>query len=386
MPIAFAEGSDGPREIPGNNPWRRDTHLLTMDPDNENPHANQWGRVLVADDDSMFRKLLESWLRQWNFTVEVAADGAEAWQQMQLPGAPRLLVLDWMMPGMDGIELCRRIRSLDLAPNPYIILLTSNDTKEQIVHGLNSGADDYLTKPANVNEFHARLQVGARTLALQEALSRKEQDLRFAATHDQLTGLWNRRAILEFLQREVAQHQRSDVSLSLLMIDVDRFKTINDDFGHLVGDAVLREISLRLEHCCRQNDWLGRYGGEEFMVIASCGPEGLPQLCERLRSSIDDVHIATSAGDIHATISIGGLSVPPAVHATCDALIHLADTALYCAKNSGRNRVELVGLSENHAPHERGQATAPSNPAPDLGPHALMPPPAGTCGIGKPPC
>jgi diguanylate cyclase (GGDEF)-like protein len=318
--------------------------------------------VLVAEDDPIFRRLIESWLRKWNYSVIAAADGDEAWQYLQRPDAPKLLVLDWMMPGVDGIELCQRIRHMDVRPHPYTILLTANDRKDQIVHGLNSGADDYLVKPIDVNEFQARLHVGARTVALQDALFRKEQELRFAATHDTLTGLWNRGAMMEFLQRELAQGRRMGAPISLMMVDVDRFKLINDEHGHVVGDVVLQEIAERLRHYSRDNDWVGRYGGEEFMVVAgNCGAEGLPAFSERLRSCISDRPVETSAGKITTTISIGGLVVPPFIHTTCDSLVQVTDAALYCAKHAGRNRVELMRLSENNVPQ--------TFPASGSGPH-----------------
>ena len=318
--------------------------------------------VLLAEDDPIFCKLIESWLRKWNYNVTTAVDGEQAWQYLQQPDAPKLLVLDWMMPGIDGIELCQRIRQMDVRPQPYTILLTANDRKDQIVHGLNSGADDYLVKPIDVNEFQARLHVGARTLALQDALFRKEQELRFAATHDTLTGLWNRGAMMEFLQRELAQGRRMGAPISLMMVDVDRFKSINDQYGHVVGDVVLQEIAERLRNYSRDNDWVGRYGGEEFMVVAgNCGAEGLPAFSERLRSCISDRPVETSAGKISTTISVGGLVVPPFIHATCDSLVQVTDAALYCAKHAGRNRVELMRLSENNVPQ--------NFPASGAGPH-----------------
>jgi two-component system cell cycle response regulator len=304
--------------------------------------------VLVADDDPLFRKLVESSLRKWNYQVALAENGEDAWAMLQDADAPKLLVLDWMMPGLDGIELCRRIRGRDVTPRPYIILLTANDQKTQIAHGLNSGADDYLTKPFDGNELQARVHVGARTLALQDALHRKEQELRFAATHDSLTGLWNRRALMEFLHHDLARTRRAGFPMSIMMIDVDHFKKVNDNFGHSTGDAVLREIAQRLQGCCRDDDWVGRYGGEEFLVLAeSCGTEGLPAFGERLRKSIADRPVITTAGEIPCTVSIGGVVVKPEDQGTCDSLVQIADAALYRAKNAGRNRVELAGLDDN---------------------------------------
>jgi len=323
------------------------------------------GSVLVAEDDPLFRRLVESWLRKWNFNVTLTHNGAEAWQALQQPDSPRLLVLDWMMPQMDGVELCRKIRGANFARSPYIILLTANDQTEQIVYGLNAGADDYLTKPINPNELQARLQVGMRTLSLQAALCAKEEQLRFAATHDGLTGIWNRGALMEFLQRELAQSKRTDTPLSLMMIDVDHFKQVNDKYGHLAGDAVLREIAVRLQGCCRNIDWVGRFGGEEFMVLASnCGVDGLPRFSERLRTAVSDLAVKTCSGSVSTSVSIGGVVVDPRIQSSCDTLIQVADMALYCAKHGGRNRCVL--LQADGGPYPDSNSTAQMPAPPDL--------------------
>src|SRR6266704_44650 len=194
--------------------------------------------VLVAEDDPISRSVLQAWLRKWGFEVTIAEDGLQAWNAIQQKDAPKLIILDWMMPGIDGIELCRRIRGQNSAVYPYVLLLTAKDAKQDLINGLSAGADDYLTKPCNVNELRTRLNVGIRILRLQGALLRKEDELRFEASHDRLTSLWNRGAILDFLDREVARAKRSEGSIGVLMVDIDHFKSVNDSFGHLAGDAV----------------------------------------------------------------------------------------------------------------------------------------------------
>jgi two-component system, cell cycle response regulator len=253
---------------------------------------------------------------------------------------------------MDGLELCRRVRQREDGPYPYILLLTANDTKEQIIKGLNAGADDYLTKPVNVDELRARLQVGRRILGLQNALNHKEQELRFAATHDALTNFWNRGALVEFLQLESARAARAQGPFSILMIDVDEFKKINDRYGHLTGDLVLKEVANRLNSVSRSTDWVGRYGGEEFMVIAAgCGSDALPMVSERLRESVARHPVETPSGPVTVTVSIGALFVDSGTGSEdSDLLMRLADEALYRAKSAGRNRVEIAWIDQDGSP------------------------------------
>lgn len=305
--------------------------------------AGQKLAVLVADDDPIYRKMLEKCLRNWNLSVITAANGQEAWDILQMKEAPKLVVLDWMMPGMDGIELCRKIRARKTAPYSYILLLTSRDEKQDLLHGLEVGADDYLTKPFDANELHARLITGSRILALQDALLQKENQLRFEASHDRLTGLWNRGAILDFLQRELARAERSAQLLGLVMLDVDHFKKVNDTYGHQVGDVVLKTVAKRLSGAVRQYDWIGRYGGEEFLAIINVGiNDDLSVVGERLRTSVADKPVQIQSGELKITISAGLALSTPGAHLACDALIAAADQALYRAKNNGRNRVEIA--------------------------------------------
>lgn len=311
--------------------------------DNQGPTGlgGQKLSVLVADDDPIYRKMLEKCLRNWDLSVITASDGKEAWDILQMKEAPKLVVLDWMMPGMDGIELCRKIRARKTAPYSYILLLTSRDEKRDLLHGLQVGADDYLTKPFDANELHARLITGSRILALQDALLQKENQLRFEASHDRLTGLWNRGAILDFLQRELARAERSGHVLGLVMLDVDHFKKVNDTHGHQVGDVVLQAVAKRLAGAIRQYDWIGRYGGEEFLAIINSGiNDDISVVGERLRSSVADKPVVIQKGELKVTVSAGLALSPLGAHVGCDALVAAADQALYRAKNNGRNRVE----------------------------------------------
>jgi diguanylate cyclase (GGDEF)-like protein len=267
----------------------------------------------------------------------------DAWEVLQREDGPQMAVLDWMMPGMDGIELCRRIRSRDQGPYCYVVLLSAKDDKQDVVAGLEAGADDYLTKPFDVDELRARVRAGKRILDLQTALILAHDDLQFAAAHDPLTGLWNRGAILDLLKREVSRRQRNGDPLGVIMSDIDYFKKINDTHGHLVGDAVLREVTRRLAAGVRPYDVVGRYGGEEFLIVfPGCGAANLIVGAERLRHCIADQPVETSVGPIPVTLSLGLASVEQGEKETldCEAFLRTADEALYVAKARGRNRVE----------------------------------------------
>jgi len=304
--------------------------------------------VLIAEDDPIFRRVLESWFKKWDYCATAVANGLDAWEVLQREDAPQLAILDWMMPGMDGIELCRRIRSREQGPYRYVLLLTAKDDKQDVVAGLEAGADDYLTKPFDVDELRARVRAGKRILDLQAALIRAQGDLRFEAAHDRLTAIWNRGAILDLLKGEIERSRRGNDSLGVIMADVDFFKRVNDTHGHLVGDAVLREVGNRLGSAVRSYDSVGRYGGEEFLIIVpGCDALNLVTTAERLRRRVADQPIDTSAGPVPVTISLGIVAVQANESTSIDPerLLHYADEALYAAKARGRNRVESAPVS-----------------------------------------
>lgn len=312
-------------------------------PDAELCEQLSTNHILVADDDPIYRTMIASWLNKWGYKVEQCENGRRAWEVLQQPNAPSLIVMDWMMPEMDGVEVCRRLRAFRPDTHPYVILLTANSTKEQLIHGLHAGADEYLTKPFHMQELQARLLVGTRILNLQNALMRQEQQLRFAAAHDYLTGLWNRGAMMGFMSHELDRSARSAKPLSIAMLDIDYFKRINDTYGHQVGDVVLKEVAHRLQNSTRSYDWLGRYGGEEFMVtLSNCEIDELRTAAERFRLAVCEHPINTEAGPLSVTVSVGGAALPSGVLSTCDGLVQIADRELYRAKANGRNRVEIA--------------------------------------------
>jgi two-component system cell cycle response regulator len=304
--------------------------------------------VLIAEDDPVFRQLLQSCLRKWNYRVVETENGVDAWKALQSADSPQMALLDWMMPGLNGIEVCRKIRSLKQSPYKYVLLLTAKNDKHDVVAGLEAGADDYLTKPFDVDELRARVRAGKRILELQQALLLARDALQFEAAHDRLTNLWNQGAIMDLLQKEVRRRNRSKEPLGVIMADLDHFKLINDTHGHLIGDAVLQETARRLAVGVRSYDSVGRYGGEEFLIVLpGCNASDLAAIAERLRYSVADQPIATGVGHLSVTLSLG-LASPESISPELpdrEALLRAADTALYAAKALGRNQVASVPMA-----------------------------------------
>ena len=307
--------------------------------------------ILIADDDPVSRRILESWLQKWNYRVNAVANGLDAWNALRQDDSPQMAILDWEMPGLDGIEICRRLRAQEGGSYKYVLLLTAKGDKEDVVSGLEAGADDYLTKPFDANELRARVRVGNRILELQSALLKAYAEQQFEASHDRLTGLWNRGAILDLLARETLRGIRVGETTAVIMADVDHFKRINDTHGHLVGDAVLCEVGRRMLDSIRNYDFAGRYGGEEFLIVLTkCSALDLMATAERVRSRVWETPIETEAGPLPVSISLGLAShnVADLDSSKGQQLVRAADAALYKAKANGRNRVECA--------HEKAEA------------------------------
>jgi two-component system cell cycle response regulator len=299
-------------------------------------------RILIAEDDSVTRKLLEVHLSKWGHQVVACSDGAQAWQVLSAEDPPKLAILDWMMPEMDGVTLCGEIRKPEKHPYTYIILLTSKNLKEDVVAGLEAGADDYIIKPFDVHELKVRVRAGTRIVKLQEDLLAALSVSEFQASHDALTGIWNRRAILEKVQQELDRSSRNGTNLGLVIGDVDYFKKVNDNYGHLAGDAVLRELAKRIDSSLRSYDSVGRYGGEEFIILIP-GSDGADaaELAERLRASFEHLPVQADEGEFRCTMSFGATALDGRADFGLNSLIKEADEALLLAKSRGRNRVEL---------------------------------------------
>ena len=296
-------------------------------------------RILIAEDEPAFRHILQKILLEWGYEVVVAGDGAEACRNLLAANAP---ILDWKMPGMEGVEICRRLREELPEHYTYIILLTSQQRDEDLVTGMEAGADDYMVKPFKHGELRVRLRAGRRIIELHEELAAARAVLQEKATHDSLTGLLNREEILGILEKELARFEREGVCFSVIMADIDHFKNINDSYGHVAGDAVLRLTAQKMKSVMRPYDSIGRYGGEEFLIILpECCGECAAAFAERLCHGIGSERMDTPEGLIAVTISLGVASSGKNGSGH-EPLLKAADAALYKAKEKGRNRVEVA--------------------------------------------
>ena len=303
-------------------------------------------KVLVAEDEVVSRRLLETSLRRWGYEVVIASDGFEAANILESTDAPKLAVLDWLMPGIDGTQLCRRIRETEVDTYTYILLLTTKHAKRDVVEGLEAGADDYISKPFDPQELRVRLRTGKRILHLMDQLTAARESLRDLAARDPLTSLWNHSAIIELLRNELCRAERQRASVGVVLVDLDHFKAINDRFGHMLGDQVLREAALALGGSIRPYDAVGRLGGEEFLVILpGCDEINAASHAERLRQALGRIRVPAPHGEISVSGSLGVTVVGPGTQVDAEAAIHTADRAMYTAKNAGRDRVEFIATT-----------------------------------------
>lgn len=288
-------------------------------------------KILIAEDDAVALLYLQDALEDEGYEVVTACDGKSACDILLSSDAPMLAILDWIMPGMDGVDVCQAVRENVRDHYIYLIVLTSKKETEFTVEAMNAGADDFMSKPYNIEELRARVKAGKR-------VSELEQALRTKAAHDSLTGLYNRGAILDILQKAMARHERNAYPVSIIFADLDHFKRTNDTYGHQAGDEVLREVARRATHVLRPYDSLGRYGGEELLIVLpECAAVGALAAAERVRSAIGGQSITTDFGDIPASLSLGVAVADGDNSLHLEDLIQRADNALYRAKANGRN-------------------------------------------------
>jgi diguanylate cyclase (GGDEF)-like protein len=308
--------------------------------------------ILVVDDDIVSRTMVEKHLLRAGFSVVTAANGSQALEQFDRQFFP-IVLTDWMMPEIDGPQLCRLIREKKTNGYVFIILITARNSKTDIVSGLESGADDYLTKPIHSAELIARIKTGIRILKLEQSLKKANEEIRLLSITDPLTGCYNRSYLIERFPHELRRAQRYSRPLSIILADIDHFKKVNDTYGHQAGDEVLKTFSRCIRRQVRKKiDWVVRYGGEEFMIIL---PEtkslGADCMANRLRRAVEKEKIAFGAATIQITASFGGTSVvfgdESMDDVTMDQLIYKADEKLYQSKQSGRNQVHIAEFKSN---------------------------------------
>lgn len=300
-------------------------------------------KILVADDSIVSRHLLSATLTKWGYDVVLASDGTQAWEILQGEDAPLLLILDWMMPGFTGLEICQKVRARLQEPYTYILLLTAKSLKEDLIKGMEAGADDYIVKPFDQHELNVRLRAGTRYVELQADLLATREALREQATKDSLTKVWNRHSIVDRLTGELSRVERELRPAGVILLDLDHFKSINDTFGHFAGDIVLQEAARRMRTSIRKYDSIGRYGGEEFLILVpGCDEQSTFAQAERLRAYLAEDKIALPGTSITLTASFGCTTAMPGRRSSAEALIRKADEALYLAKRKGRNRAEFL--------------------------------------------
>lgn len=314
--------------------------------------------ILIAEDGPVSRRFLRRLLDGWGFAVMEVEDGPAALEELQKPDAPKLAILDWMMPGLNGTDVVRQLRKTRSGSYTYVLLLTAKTEKSDVLIGLESGADDYLTKPFDAQELRARLRVGERIIHLQKCLECALSASEFRASHDALTGLYNRAMIMSLLEREAGRCLREGTQLGIILADVDRFKSINDTYGHESGDHALLETAGRMQSSLRSYDFLGRYGGEEFLIVApGCRPADIRDIAERLRQSVAKEPIRVGNNNLKVTISLGvTVANPPEALGT---LLKRADLALYDAKEAGRNAVKFKPPAHTETTFAAGLILAP---------------------------
>jgi diguanylate cyclase (GGDEF)-like protein len=304
--------------------------------------------ILLAEDDPVTRMLMTRFLKKAGYEVSAVNDGNQALEHMTRRYYP-ILVTDWEMPGMDGIDLCKAMRNLQLDGYVYALLLTARNAKEHIIAGLEAGADDYLIKPVHEPELIARLNTGRRILALEHSLRAANERNRILSVTDPLTGAFNRRYLMEQLPRELERCRRYGTPLSVIMCDVDHFKQVNDVNGHAAGDDVLQQFATRIQKSIRSvSDWVARLGGEEFLIVLpETDYEGAVLVAEKIRDIVSGSSFLTRDGDVQVTASFGSASTElhgPDLALKVETLLRTADECLYRSKQAGRNRTTAIEI------------------------------------------
>lgn len=314
-------------------------------------------QVLVASHDTLLQRAATRLLQELGHETVTAGSGAEAWHFLNAEQPPPLALLEWDLPGIDAQALCARLHDRRNAPYVYLIVMGSGSAEAEPLAALDGGADDFLPRPLDPSLLKLRLRAAEHIVALHNDFRETRQALEYKSTHDALTGTWNRGEVLGILEREVARSRREGWQVCAIMIDVDHFKSINDTYGHLVGDTALREITARLLTSLRPYDIIGRYGGEEFLVVlGGCSPRNAQALAERLREEVAGRPVQLADEEATVTISMGVAAWDNNQCGDIQALLRAADVALYEAKRNGRNRVQTAW--ESRPPADRAADAA----------------------------
>lgn len=321
-------------------------------------NVGNFQRVIVAEDHKATRLMLIQMLRRWGFEAVPAASGNEVLEIVDQKRPPELIIMSRSLPGIDAVELCQKVTNRHTDYSPYILMLAMQNDSQELVRVLESGAAEYLKTPFEAQELRARLVVASRILKRQESLITSRDRFRLLATRDPLTGLWNRRSIHQIFKDELASAAQSERTTGVLLVDLDFFKKVNDTHGHLAGDFVLQETSRRLRKALRTYDSVGRYGGEEFLIVVPGATESEAcELAERLRSAVERKPVRVGENQIRITLSIGVAIASPREQSPAGVL-ERADAALYDAKKFGRNRT-CVRAPENN-PYQPASLLNPS--------------------------
>lgn len=310
-------------------------------------------KVLVSEDDVVSQILLKRLLVEWGYEPVIVGNGQQALDLLLQDNAPELVLLDWETPGLDGYEVCRELRTAKPEDFPHVIFVTARDSSDAMVEGLEVGASDFISKPFKAKELQARVQAGRRIIEMRRQLREAERRMAEHAYLDALTGVLNRRAMADLLEKELQRSRRSGLPLSVALVDLDQFKRINDTAGHQVGDQALIGFTRVAKEIMRATDSLGRWGGDEFMIVApsapgEAAPPGLWPLFERLRQKVEATPAPSDRLEFQPTVSIGATLTNGLE--TVEHLVERMDQALYQAKAAGRNQVAFLPAPASASP------------------------------------
>jgi diguanylate cyclase (GGDEF)-like protein len=303
--------------------------------------------IIVAEGDKARRLAVLAWLKDWAYTAMPAVNGEHALELLRQPGGSTLALVGQKLRGLDGPGLCRKIKRRRSA-RTYVVLLTGKNDEQEVAAGLEAGADDCLQEPFRASDLQMRLRAGQRILQLQHQLAAAQKAMKFGATHDALTGIFNRDMIASTLDRELARALRTRKALGILKVDLCHLREINRLHGRQAGDAVLQGVAQRLRASLRTYDSVGRYGAEEFLVIIpEIAPENLSSVVTRLRASVTQTPITAGAAPLNIAVSIGASGMGANTQGLgAHFLLHAADVALYLSRRSGRNCVRVCGSED----------------------------------------